>query len=230
MVKGSKYGKKRGGMRRRGYGKRRRTGIKKVRMVHHFKERFRTSDIIVPATSGVGNVLSCNLQQLTNSTSFINMFDMYKITGIKWTFIYRQNSADTTSGTSAIPLLHVATNRDPFAPPPANVADILNDDSCRTYRMDRPKVSWYVKAPKPDMTTNVTLDGVLQPATVVTQWNYGVSSKFQPWLCTGGNSQALDQSKVPHFGVRYYVDNATNLTAGSIEVYGTLYFSCKEQD
>lgn len=200
--------------------------------VHRFKETFRTTDITVGANASVSSVLSCNLNQLQNSAQFKGLFDLFRITGVKWTFLYRYNSAEASSPNSAFPTLYTAINRDPFVPPPVSIADILNDDSCKIHRADGlvGKGGRYIKSPKPDMTIGVTAGGVPTGGAVVQQWNLGVGNNKQWWLTTGGNAQALDQSGTNHFGLRYLLANNDNQQSQVVEVYATLYFQMKEQD
>lgn len=200
--------------------------------VHTFKETFRSSDITVGANANVVGVLSCNLNQLSNQAAFKNMFDMFRITGVKWTFLYRHNSSESGAVNDTFPVLYTAFNRDPFAPAPLSIADILNDDSIKIHRCDTllGKGGRYLKSPKPDMSALVTSDGVPTGGLVTQQWNLGVGNNKQYWLCTGGNSQALDQSGVNHYGLRYLLANNDNAQSQTVEVYATLYFQMKEQD
>lgn len=226
-----KYGKKRG-VKRRGYGMRRRGLRRATKQVHHFKEMFRTTDLTIPAAGTNTGVLSCSLNSLANAPQFRGLFDLYKITGVKWKFLYKYNSGDPATPAGALPVLYTAINRDPFVPPPASVADILNDDTCKIHRADQlmGKGGRYIKSPKPDMSGIVTAEGVPTGGLVTQQWNLGVGNSKQYWLSTGGNAQALDQSGVKHYGLRYLVDNSQNVISQTIEVFATLYFSMKEQD
>lgn len=197
-------------------------------MVHHFQEMVNLQDIVVPANNTTAGVLSVNLNQLVNANSYKGLFDLYKINGCKFTFLYRANSSDVSNGlnTASLPVLYTAINRDPFCVIPGSVSDILNDDTSKIHRADGllGKGGVYVKCPKPDMS--VAIEG----GNVPQQWNYGVSKKFQPWLTTGGAANAIDQSNVPHFGIRYFLDNMAAASTQSIQVYVTLYFAMKEQD
>lgn len=203
-------------------------------MVHRFQEMTQLAAINIPHGNTSAGVLSINLNQLANAPSFKLLFDLYKINGVKFTFLYRHNTSDAGSvfGNTDLPILYTAPNRDPFVPAPASVADILNDDGVRIHRADAllGKGGVYIKTPKPDMTAIVLSGGVPTGGTVPTQWNYGESKKFQPWLTTGGNGQAVDQSATPHFGLRWYAENLSNAQDQQIQVFATLYFSCKEQD
>lgn len=206
----------------------RRRGPGRAPNVHVFKEMYKLGTLGSGAAAFTAGVLAPKgISELTNAGSVINMFDLYKITGAKFKIIPRYDTAEVGTGAvSSLPLIYLATNRDPFTPPAASVADILNDDTCRAYRLNRP-ISWYVKAPKPDMSSTFTIDGTLY--TVPHNWQLGVSTKYQPWLTTGGGNQTLDQSALAHYGLRWGVDNSNNFPVDA-DVYCTLYFQCKEQN
>lgn len=199
--------------------------------VHRFKETFRASDITMGGNANAAGILTCSLNSLGNANQLKALFDLYKITGVKWTILYRYNSSESSTPNSALPTLYTAINRDPFTPPPVSIADILNDDSCKIHRADTliGKGGRYIKSPKPDMSQYATSEG--QVVGIVTQqWNLGVGNSKQYWLTTGGNSQSLDQSGVQHSGLRYLAVNNDNAQSQVFEVYGTLYFQMKEQD
>lgn len=229
--KGRRYGKKKG-MGRRRY-QRRRVLRRVLRPVHHFKEMYRLEDIQVAGGLTTSGVLNTTINSLTNWSAFENLFDLYKITAVKFKFLYKYNAADPAIGGTGIPTLYTAINRDPMVGSPSGVGDILNDDGIRIHRCDGlvGKGGIYIKSPKPDMTLTVqSQTGGPVIGTAVQQWNFGVGNSKQPWLCTGGNAQALDQSGVKHFGLRYLLDNTNNVQSQVVEVYATLYFSMKEQD
>lgn len=197
-------------------------------MVHRFQEMCQLTQLSVAPNAQSTGVIAINLNNLFNSTSYKNLFDLYKINGVKFSFLFRHNSSETNQPATVgdIPILYTAINRDPFVPAAASVADILNDDTCRIHRCDTllGKGGIYVKCPKPDMS--VAIEG----GVVTQQWNYGVSKKFQPWLTTGGNGQALDQSGVNHYGLRWYLENLSSAQLQTVQVFATIYFSMKEQD
>lgn len=220
-------------MRRRKYG-----GVRRIRRtvpnVHRFKEVYQLPVLAVNANSTSNGVMSFNLDALLNSSSFENLYDLYKITGVKIRMLYRHNASNPADGAavSEFPTLYIAPNRNPMVPPPVSVSDILNDDGIKILRADKltGKGGLYLKDPKPDMSSVVTSGGTPTGGIVTQQWNFGVSNKFQPWLTTGGNGQSLNQSTVPHFGYRWYLENLGCNVAQNIQVFATLYFSCKEQD
>lgn len=190
--------------------------------------------IPVAANSTTYGVIHFNLNQLTNQASFKNLFDLYRITAVKCSFMFRNNSADTNLAlnTGQLPILYTAINRDPFSPPPISVADVLNDDTCRIHRCDSlvGKGGIYIKSPKPDMTSLVYAGGEPTGGSVIQQWNLGVGNNKQYWLTTGGSGAPLDQSGVNHYGIRYALDNLGNANPQEVQVFATLYFQMKEQN
>lgn len=196
----------------------------RVPSVYRFKEWYSPGTITVPATTGQGYVLTSQLNALNNIAHYVGLYDLYKITGMKVTFVPQHNVSDFGQGiASAIPMLYVATNRDPYVPAPVSVADILNDDGVKIIRFTKP-VSFYVKNPKAQI---VDSEGQQIPL----QFNSS-SKALQPWLTTGGNSQTINQSNLLHYGLRYFVDNTGMTTPVQVafQVFVKLYVSFKEQD
>lgn len=233
MPKGRRYGKKKAMARRRKYA--RRGGLRRpVKSVHHFKEQFRLPNILVAANSQVSGTIAPQIANLLNYANFKQLFDLYKITGVKLKFLYRGNSADTqgSAGATGIPVLYTAINRDPAVPAPASIADLLNDDTCRIHRGDGllGKGGVYIKSPKPDMQADVVNKEGIFIGTTIQQLQLNTGSRSQFWLTTGGNGQTIDQSVVKHYGLRWFLDNTFNAADQVVEVYATMYFSMKEQD
>lgn len=211
--------------RKRRYGMRGKWQVARAPKVHTFKESFAYPTPLVAAAGAVGSgTLICNLNMLYNSTNFKGMFDLYRITGIKFKVVPRYNQADVLQNdavpSGALPIIHIAPNRDPFVPPAVSLGDILNDDGVRTIRMDKP-FSVYLKAPKPDVK--------LPDGATSVPMQFSARRMLQPWLTTGGNGQNIDQSGVNHYGFRWLIDNQAGVGVNA-QVFATLYFQCKEQD
>lgn len=228
-------------MRRRGtrkprkYARLRRYGFRRrlvrlrpaLRVVHKFKETclYSGTPISAPANSTTVGLMAFSLNMLANATSFKSLFDLYKITGVKVRIVPRWNTSDplaSQNGIAGLPMLYIAENRDPYVGAPANVVDVLNDDGVKIIRLDKP-VTMFLKNPKAEI-----FDG--SGNTLPFQFNSS-KSYLQPWLTTGGNAQAIDQSNLNHFGYRWVLDNSLNsATTTTLDTFITLYFSMKEQD
>lgn len=226
---GRRPGRKYARLRRRGYA--RRVLRSAVPVVHKFKEVAEWNrntpgarGLTCAALSTNSGIMAFKLTDLQNFTSFQALFDLYKITGVKVRIIPNWSSGDVygaQTNVAGFPMLYIAENRDPYVPAPVSNADILNDDGVKIIRVNKP-VTMFLRNPKAEIKD---ADGSSLPF----QFN---SSKamLQPWLTTGGNGQAIDQSALNHFGYRWYLDNTSSNTALSIQVFVTYYFSCKEQD
>lgn len=206
-----------------GYARRGRTALRgMVPGVHRFKETCELTGWSAAAGSIQPGVQSFKLNDLFNAANFKQMFDMYKITGVKLTIIPRFNQASVAEDTigpniNGLPMLYIAPNRSPWSTAPTSVQDVLNDDGCRVIRLER-KINLYLKNPAPQI-----LDGAGTGVPIQT------NGLHRLWLTTGGNGQTVDQSGVNHFGFRWVLENL-NTNGVSVQVYATYYFKCKEQD
>lgn len=199
--------------------------------VHFFKETCSLPPLI-GLPNGVGSgVLTFKFDDLTNNASFTNLFDLFKITGVKLKLIPQYNVSDPSqlgggASDTALPMLYIAENRDPWVPSPTSVGDILNDDGCKIIRGGR-IANMYLRNPKPKVV-QTNPDGSQQIEFPV-QLNSS-SKALQFWIPTGGNGQVKDGTNWAHYGYRWYIDNTQNKNTTFYNVYATYYFSMKEQD
>lgn len=200
-------------------------------LVHKFKEWVQLPDLTCNAGTISAGILAPSIDALNNWTSYQSLFDLYKVVGIKFKFVPQWNTAyatnalapGTTQGT--LPLMYLEVNHDPWAPAPVSVADVLNTDSVKIKRLERP-FNQYVKAPVPKITW-VDASGVASEQTIINN----NSSASRQWLTTGGNAQKVDQSASPHYGIRYLLDNQYNTSFNlQFRVFACFYFIMKEQD
>lgn len=195
--------------------------------VYNFKETCQLPDLTVQAKGtsafGVGGILQFKLTDLFNSSSYANLFDMYRITGVKLKIVPRYNVSIPSGPTydqAGLPMIYYEINHDPAVPAPTSIADVLNADGIKIKRLDKP-FKIYIKNPTPNITD---LSGNSLPF-------YFNISKNNLWLTTGGNGQPINQSSILHYGLRYWLDNSMNLaTQINFNVFATYYFSMKERD
>lgn len=205
-----------------------RRGLQRVlgSRVHRFTEKTQIAGLSCGINTTSTGTLTYRLSDLTNSTSFQNMFDLFKITSVKVMVVPRFSVSDVGNAgvlgqAGALPMLYIAPNRNQFVPNPTSIADILNDDGVKIIRLSKP-VSFYLKTPKALITTG-------GEAPEVMPFQFNVASKFQPWLCTGGNGQTVNQMAVQHWGHRWVIQNPS-ANELNLDVYVTYNFICKEQD
>lgn len=185
--------------------------------------------INVGALTQAGGVMTFKITDLLNSSSYINLFDLFKIDKVELQIIPQANVAQTNlagaSGAgvlaSSIPQLYIAPNKDYFVPAPVSGPDVLNDDGVMVLMMDRPRTVsiWQPRAQIADAKT-----GPLPP-------NRGVfADNVQEWLSTGGNEQTVDQTPSQYFGFRWWVDNTQNGGGFTPTIIATYHVSFKERD
>lgn len=218
LRRGRKYNRRRKVFRRGG-----RKGMRgMVPGVHRFKETCELTQWSCAAGSTQFGVQTYKLNDIFNAGQFKNLFDLYKITGVKLTIIPRWTDASVGEASNgptvnSLPMLYVAPNRSPWSTAPTSVQDILNDDGVRIMTLNK-KVSFYLPAPSPRI-----LDGASNGVPL--QFN----TKIKPWLTTGGNAQDVDQSGVNYYCHRWAISNLG--TAGiNADVFATYYMIFKEQD
>lgn len=100
---------------------------------------------------------TATLQDVPNYTQYVDMFDRYRIAGVKWTF--QPRFTDYTNAATVAPVLQAHMLTDPFAPSVAgmnittysrgNLNTFLEHGNTRTYRTNRP-FSCYMRAYTPD--------------------------------------------------------------------------------
>lgn len=201
-------------------------------LVHKFKEWVQLPDLTASAGSLGNGILSPAINLLNNWPSYGALFDLYKVVGIKFKFLPQWNQAFAGNGlapggtgNASLPMMYLEVNHDPWAPAPVSVADILNTDNLRTYRLEKP-FSVYVKAPVPKITW-VDASGVEGEQALIMNNN----ARSRQWLTTGGGSAKVDQSGSPHYGIRYTIDNQYNTALNcQFKVFACFYFIMKEQD
>lgn len=224
--------KKRSGVKRRLGGRRRKMIPRRARIfgnqVHFFKEKCPLADWACASNTIATGTQVYKIADLTNfAPAYKPLFDLYKLLRVKITIFPKFNVSSAeyqnpAGNAGSIPLLAVAPNRSPYVPPPANWADILNDDGVRVMRLDKPR-SFVLSYPKPALTT--AEPGAPQQYNIPFQFN----TKVQPWLATGGNNQTVDQSSVPHYSHRWAIWNEGPYDV-AFHIVAEYSFCMKEQD
>jgi len=225
--------------------------------IKYFKESLSGVDVQMPVVGGVvanlGIKLTASLNdistvaqfQATNTRNALKaLFGRYCITGVKYVFIPRYTSADST--TRAADRVLYAINRDPTDGGPNSEDDLITQNDCKFTNSSR-KFSIYVKHPQPQIfSTSGT--GVRTPnqapnptggaAPVSNQIVALPAQKRWTWLPTRviDNNQAdpLASDQCPdHFGADVYITtNNPTLTESYVNytMYKTVYFAFKEQE
>lgn len=110
--------------------------------VHHFKRTAFYNGLIAGSTlSDVSGGFIAQLNQVPNYTEFTNLYDMYRINGVRWRLSPRANSAEIGTNQGMIKLF-TAIDYDDIVTP--SLTDMLQYESLKVTRSDKEHVR-YVK-------------------------------------------------------------------------------------
>lgn len=202
----------------------RRSGRASGGVVHHFKRVVKISDITASWSSAGGAVniagaYAFSLDSLPNYTEFTALYDMYKIKGVKLSFVPSGNSymTSTVSGiTSAVGFsrFHSVIDYDDLSTP-ANETTLLQYNTLRS----TPGYRIHNRFVKPRVQMSVLDDntaGTVAPAAI---------GRAGQWLDT-------DNPTIDHTGIKIWCSAPINsgATAGTsitYSVYATYYLAFK---
>lgn len=173
------------------------------RSITKFKRTFLLASWDV-GTSNVSQALSFNLSQVPSYTNFTQLYDMYRITYVVLKFVVKHNVSDMTGGASdLIPIVHSAPDyNDAFAP--ASIAALLNQGGYKRKRLIGPQ-TYKVK-----------------PSTLIaTSGGSFNTPKWRDWQSTASPT-------IPHYGYKFFVENAAASASVNVDIYCTMYFQTKD--
>lgn len=187
---------------------------KTKQFIHYFKRTYKqTVDVVgnanafIPVlTSSAGGYNRFRLSDCPNYTDFTNMYDSYRICGIKRKYIFNANVRETNVAAYGLPRL-ITCNDFNDASAPTNEGEMLEYSSCKTSRLDRITKRYF----KPSTTIEDAVQG-----------NFQVQ-KRQWFDCATG----ADQN---HHGLKEAVIvDSTNSEEriGYLHIYTTLYIACR---
>lgn len=140
-------------------------------------------------TQQVGGAVVFKLNSATDFGDFAQLFDRYKITGVKLKFLYQSNIAnsDSTSGSNALPLLNYSFDADD-ADVPTTLDDVQRKQYCHQ------KI----------LNGNYSFSIFLKPRIL--------KEVYQSALGTGYNSAKAtwldcNNSSIPHYGLKFWINN-----------------------
>lgn len=159
----------------------------------------------------VQNQFACahRLNQVTQSTDFTNLYDRYKITGVKATFLYQISDAGTT-GAGVLPTIMWAPDYDDLSAPTYPALRAKQNAKQRILSANSPFSIFY----RPRiMSTVQASNGALTPNAIVSR---GYINAEYP--------------TVDHAGLKFSINNLYGSTAVSaqLEIKFTYYLSMKD--
>lgn len=202
---------------RRGYVKRqyrKRYGPLQSRNIHRFTRwEDQNNPVTISCNFGaLGTSLGSHvfqLDKLSNYSDFVNLYDSYKITGVKVFFDY---SADNTVATNPmgvmLPKLWVKVDHDDNNVP--TLTELTESKKSRCFRFTDSKLthSMYVK---PSTLAPLYKGGVT--------WGYG--PKYRQWIDTAN-------ADVPHLCIKLGTQGVPNANLGKITVRCKYYLTMKD--
>lgn len=183
-------------------------------VVHRFRRQHQLTDIDGTNTSGqqIGFGLTFQVSDVINASEFSNLYDQFKLTGVKMRmWIMRDNSASASTTAVAqpaafrIPLMYYVVDHDTSTTPTTD--ELRQYANCRMWQFNNTRpFTLYIK---PKMLTEVY-------RTNVTRSTVPTAPRFI----------STDQIDTQHFGFRA---NLINMDDSSIRLRRelTYYFSCK---
>lgn len=157
------------------------------------------------------NQFACvhRLNQLEVPTDFTNLFDRYKITGVKATFMFQQSDANMT-GLAVLPTIMYSTDYDDDVPPTYSLMRQKQNVKQRILHAGKPFSIFY----RPKLSGTVTADYVNTAGGIV---------GAKGWVDTA-------ISNADYFGLKFAINNFYSSTTNNaqIEIRFTYYLAMKD--
>lgn len=177
--------------------------------IHKFK-RIQILNLDVYDSNFYESYVMGRLDQLPAYTDFTNLFDSYRVTGMKAKFLFDKNSAEVHGTDVSIPMIGTCTDKD-------DVAALTTENAFWQYedfkyrRLDKP-VSVFVK---PRIAQSAYAGGIFA--------SY-VEGKAKQWI-------DCNSTTVEHYGIRYYIHcpgwHLEPHKIGILKIALTLWIECK---
>lgn len=171
-----------------------------------------TSAVDTMNTRQVGAAMTFALQCATDYGDFVNLFDRYKLKGVKLQFLYQSNLAnsDSTTGTNALPLLSYSFDADD-ATVPTSIDEVQKKQYCHQ------KI----------LNGNSMFSVYLKPRLLKEVYASAISSGYNSAKATWLDSANVG---VPHYGLKMWLNNwgPGNTKFHQLTITPTYYFSLKD--
>lgn len=203
-----KYQRKRAVRKRRALrGRRaaRKVNIKKD--THYFKRFAYKATITGDVSRTAKGAMSFKLDDIPGLSDFTSLFDYYRISGVKLRFTTYLDPNSQAAGNAYFPKLYTAIDMDDDAAP-------LSSDDLR--QRTNCKIRW--------LAPNRSYGIFLRPKYLKNVYISGVSTGYeigkQTWL-------DLSNTNIPHYGLKYVVENLNPDLSQAVQVEATYYIQMK---
>lgn len=175
--------------------------------VHYFK-RMCYKTTITPDISNVAKGgLAFSLGDLPGAGEFQNLFDQYRISGIKLQFSLNLDPAAQSASTAVYPRMYYVIDQD-SNDPPGSSDDLRQYGHCR-YALVQP---------------NRTLNLFIRPKPLTQIYDSNITTAYRTdrrgWI-------DLANPNCPHYGFRYVIEQFNNGLGMNVQVHATYYISMK---
>lgn len=174
--------------------------------VHYFKRFCYKTTITGDVSRTAKGAITFSLSDLPNLSEFSNLFDYYKLSGVKLRFTTLLDSNSQTGLNSYFPKMYYAYDYDDSVAP-NNSDDLRQRAGC--------KIRWLL----PNRS-----HGIFIRPKYLNQIYNGVSTGYQlgkqGWL-------DMSDSGAPHYGLKYVIENLNNDLGQQVQVEATYYFSMR---
>jgi len=181
--------------------------LPRKRPIHTFKRKI-DSTLTLDSESDTSTSFVFKLTDLPNSTEFTNLFDSYRINGIRWEMRPRFNSCDVSTP-GLVPVYTVIDRNDNEYL--TSIHDALEYETCKVHKMTQ-NIKRYFKP----SVMSTALSGSSETTLGQQLWNKWYSTN----TVEGGSS-------ISYLGLKLYA-NTTGLSNPIVyDIITTYYFQCK---
>lgn len=163
-------------------------------------------------TRQIGGAMVFKLSSATDFGDFANLFDRYKITGVKLQFLYQCNISnnDSTSGTNALPLISYSFDGDD-ATIPSSLDEVQKKQYCHQ------KI----------LNGNYMFSVYLKPRILKEVYNSALTTGYNSAKATWLDSAVPD---TPHYGLKMWLNNwgSGNTKFQQLTITPTYYLALKD--
>lgn len=176
----------------------------------HFFKRMLYKTTITPVPGDVNyGALSFQFNDMPASTEFTNLFDYYKLTGVKLRFALKLDPSAQTAANAQYPVMYSAIDYDDITAP-FNADELRERQWCRqTFLRPNSYKTFYIK---PRVTRTIFNGANLA--------NPGYETSRAGWL-------DMAYPAIPHYGFKWAIENLIASAGQSIRVEATYYFAVK---
>lgn len=175
--------------------------------VHYFRRMCYKSTLTPDISNVAKGGLSFLLGDVPNAGEFQNLFDQYRISGIKLQFSLNLDPAAQSASAAVFPRMYYVVDQD-SNDSPASSDELRQYGKCR-YALIQP---------------NRTLNLFIRPKPLTQIYDSTITTGYR----TDKNGWVdLATPNVPHYGFRYVIEQFNNSIGMNIQVHATYYFAMK---